>query len=202
MFQNECTVFSVAHFHPFDPYAPHDPNNGYPQHFCDLNDDEYGRPYLGPYDQHVDASARNPFPKVPPPDTYKPLVADTGKPTHPTSGYNTLPAPLKDLLGRNVDLKLQDAARDASESNDQIHDGQFMKRQNSLLPDCTVMNECAAANRKRQSFVLLVCHFLTTLFLQRDVRGPARSTIRVKGGARASTECSRTAVECVKTGVR
>ena len=143
-----CTAFSVAHFHPFDPYAPHDPNNGYPQHFCDLNDDEYGRPYLGPYDQHVDASARNPFPKVPPPDTYKPPVV-TDQPTQPTSGYKTLPAPLKDLLGRNVDLKLQAAARDASDSHDEKHDGQFMKRQNPPLPGCTIMNECAAASRKK-----------------------------------------------------
>lgn len=31
----------------------HDPNNGYPHHFCDLNDDEYGRPYLGSFDQYL-----------------------------------------------------------------------------------------------------------------------------------------------------
>ena len=135
-----------AHFHPFDPYAPHDSNNGYPQHFCDLNDDEYGRPYLGPYDQHVDASARNPFPKVPPPDIYTPPSVATRQPTQPTSEYKTLPAPLKDLLGRNV--KLQDAESGASEFNDNKHDAQFTKRQNPPLPGCTVLNECAATNQR------------------------------------------------------
>ena len=117
----------VAHFHPFDPYAPHDPNNGYPQHFCDLNDDEFGRPYLGPFDQHVKASARKPFPNVPPPDTY---ATPTNQPTQPTSQYQTLPPVLKDLLGgENVNLGGK-------------------KRQNPPLPACTTLNECSARPRK------------------------------------------------------
>ena len=114
------TILSLitAHFHPFDPYAPHDPNNEYPQHFCDLNDDEFGRPYLGPFDQHVDSLARNPFPKVPTPDKciYEPYQS-TQRSSQPSG---------KKREG----------------------DHEFMKRQSPPLPECTAMNECSAPQRK------------------------------------------------------
>ena len=128
-------IFSVAHFRPFDPYAPHDPNNGYPQHFCDLNDDEYGRPYLGPYDQHVDASARNPFPKVPPPDTYTS--------TSPDRPHKALPEALKNLLD-NKKAALY-AAGGSVPKNGKKRGDQFMKRQDPPLPACTTLNECSAS---------------------------------------------------------
>ena len=124
-----CAIYSIAHFHPFDPHAPHDPNNGYPQHFCDLNDDEFGRPYLGPFDQHVDASARKPFPNVPPPDVYLP--------TRPTQ---TLPQVLKGLLDSNTGS--------APPKNGKRRGNQYMKRQDPPLPACTTLNECSAQQRK------------------------------------------------------
>ena len=161
----------TAHFHPFDSYAPHDPNNGYPQHFCDLNDDEFGRPYLGPFDQHVDSSARNPFPKVPPPDKWD--TADKqDEPTQRPSKYQTLPPVLKDLLGGgNIGLP-----------NGKKRDGghEFMKRQNPPLPGCTALNECSAPRRK-----LPFCTLIQLLrpFLQRDAEDPVRSTTRAEGGA-------------------
>lgn len=35
-----------------DRFAPEDVNNPFPNHFCDLNDDEYGRPFNGPFDEY------------------------------------------------------------------------------------------------------------------------------------------------------
>lgn len=43
----------TGHYKPYDPYGVYDSNDGYPQHFCELNEDEFGRPYLGPYDRYV-----------------------------------------------------------------------------------------------------------------------------------------------------
>ena len=172
--------FCTAHFHPFDPYAPHDPNNGYPQHFCDLNDDEFGRPYLGPFDQHVDSSARNPFPKIPPPDNNKPTAA-TGatleEPTRRISHYQNLHPMIKDHFGEENVGPHSGKKREAKSH-------EFMKRQSSPLPGCTALNECSAPPRKSAFCTLLSnveCHFL-----QRNARDLVRSTIRVKGGARAS----------------
>ena len=119
---------TTAHFHPFDPYAPHDPNNGYPQHFCDLNDDEFGRPYLGPFDQHVNSSARNPFPKVPPPDNQP--------------QYQTLPPELEELLDGETDVYTR------------LPSGEVMKRQSPPLPGCTTLNECSMPPRRSCTVLL------------------------------------------------
>ena len=48
---NACHL--SGHFRPLDPYGIHDANDGYPQHYCELNEDEYGRPFLGPYDRYL-----------------------------------------------------------------------------------------------------------------------------------------------------
>eukprot|EP00731_Ephydatia_muelleri_P005628 Em0002g1804a len=71
----EIVLFAAArgHYHPIDPYAVPDPNNGYPHHFCDLNDDEYGRPYLGPFDQYLTDSSV--FPVIPPPRDHSETAA-------------------------------------------------------------------------------------------------------------------------------
>eukprot|EP00731_Ephydatia_muelleri_P005636 Em0002g1812a len=63
-----------CHYHPIDPYAVPDPNNGYPHHFCDLNDDEYGRPYLGSFDQYLRDPASI-FPVITPPQDYNVTLA-------------------------------------------------------------------------------------------------------------------------------
>ena len=64
----------AGHYHPHDPYAADDPNNGYPHHFCDLNEDEYGRPYMGPFDQYVQGSSL--FPVIPPPRNYNATTSE------------------------------------------------------------------------------------------------------------------------------
>lgn len=48
-----------------DPNSPQDRNNFFPNHFCDLNSDEYGRPYNGPFD-HI-AEWNKTVPKFPTP---------------------------------------------------------------------------------------------------------------------------------------
>eukprot|EP00731_Ephydatia_muelleri_P031307 Em0022g821a len=49
-----ASVLEISgHYKPYDPYGVYDSNDGYPQHFCELNEDEFGRPYLGPYDRYV-----------------------------------------------------------------------------------------------------------------------------------------------------
>ena len=51
--------------YPYDPYEPYDPYDPYPFYFCELNEDEYGRPYFGPYDEY-----RRPNRSTSPPNVY------------------------------------------------------------------------------------------------------------------------------------
>ena len=46
--------------YPYDPYEPEDPFDPYPFYYCELNEDEYGRPYYGPYDRYVPPSRLTP----------------------------------------------------------------------------------------------------------------------------------------------
>lgn len=47
------TVIYPSIQYPYDPYEPYDPYDPYPYYICDMNEDEYGRPYYGPYDEYL-----------------------------------------------------------------------------------------------------------------------------------------------------
>ena len=46
-------TLTSGRFGSYDPYAIDDANDKYPQHHCELNEDEFGRPYLGSYDRFL-----------------------------------------------------------------------------------------------------------------------------------------------------
>ncbi len=64
--------------YPYDPYEPYDPYDPYPFYFCELNEDEYGRPYYGPYDEY--RPPYQPSATYPPPTQYPPTEPPTKYP--------------------------------------------------------------------------------------------------------------------------
>ena len=80
-----------------DPYAPEDPNNYFPNFFCDLNSDEYGRPYNGPFDQLVPPNMV--FPKFPIP---KPNLVTLKKPARKLNALGTTIDQFRDICGNLV----------------------------------------------------------------------------------------------------
>ena len=69
--------------YPYDPYEPYDPYDPYPYYFCELNEDEYGRPYYGPYDEYRQSNrlsstyyplpTRSPYTTSYPPTSFPPV---------------------------------------------------------------------------------------------------------------------------------
>ena len=83
---SNTTVSYPTTAYPYDPYEPYDPYDPYPFHFCELNEDEYGRPYYGPYDEYLRRTPPITYPSEPPPTSYPtppPPVYPTNPPTDP-----------------------------------------------------------------------------------------------------------------------
>lgn len=144
--------------YPYDPYEPYDPYDPYPFQYCELNEDEYGRPYYGPYDRYL---SKNSYPpRVPngypaPPTGYPPRPYPTAPPPYPTHlppGYPTTapPYPTRPPLGYRpppppyrpypypVPTLTLPPPETYTVNLTQIRN----KRQTLTLPTCITNNEC------------------------------------------------------------
>ena len=126
--------------YPYDPYEPYDPYDPYPFQYCELNEDEYGRPYYGAYDRYVSRNSYPPrvpegYPTAPPTSDYPTLPPSysTSPPEYPTSappGYPPSYRPYRPSLPppETYEVNLTRIAR--------------KRRQVMTLPSCIVNNEC------------------------------------------------------------
>ena len=134
--------------YPYDPYEPYDPYDPYPFYYCEINEDEYGRPYYGPYDEY--RPRYRPTPQYPPsyppnypspPPSYPPAPPSypPAPPSYPTSPPTTYPPPTYQIPPRpyintappldTYTLGLEQLAK-------------RKKRQALTLPSCITSNEC------------------------------------------------------------
>ena len=126
--------------YPYDPYEPYDPYDPYPFQYCELNEDEYGRPYYGAYDRYVSRNSYPPrlpegYPTAPPTSDYptRPPPYSTSPPGYPTSappGYPPSYRPYRPSLPppETYEVNLTRITR--------------KRRQVMTLPSCIANNEC------------------------------------------------------------
>ena len=125
--------------YPHDPYEPYDPYDPYPYYFCELNEDEYGRPYYGPYDEYHPPS--QPYPVLP--SQLYPV------PSYPPHSYPTPDDPMPEPKGYRSRLPAPNSPPPAVYLSDayaqrlELVTGK-KKRQSSPLPfpACVISNEC------------------------------------------------------------
>ena len=113
--------------YPYDPYEPYDPYDPYPFYFCELNEDEYGRPYYGPYDEY--RPRYQPLPTYPLPTEYP-----TQPPTRPSTTYPPL------YYVRPLTTTTLPPSETYEIDADAI--ARRVKRQSLTLPSCITSNEC------------------------------------------------------------
>ena len=114
--------------YPYDPFEPPDPYDPFPFFFCDINEDELGRPYYGAYDQYLLISSL--IPSTPPPAT-----------PPPTTPPPTIPPPLPTGPPPSIVHPKTTTALPPKESYAE-HPSRRTKRQTLTLPSCITSNEC------------------------------------------------------------
>ena len=133
--------------YPYDPYEPYDPYDPYPFYYCELNEDEYGRPYYGPYDEY-----RSPY--RPPPTSYPPTQPPTKYPPSYTVPPTTYPPPV-------YVRPLTTTALPPTETYQLDFEklARRKRRQVLTLPSCITSNECRQTQGMITCIILLLADY-------------------------------------------